>query len=147
MRVSANFYLQEFVSPDVMKTYGNKAIQFLDYRIISLAEFYRSYFGKPLTINNWNMGGKFKERGFRSPNSTTGAALSQHKFGRAFDCDIEETTPQEAYEAILKNKQKFYDAGLRCLEDIKATPTWLHSDIRETIGHGIKPGDILIVKP
>lgn len=148
MQLTKNFILQEFVSRNIYQQFGNRAVQFLDLRTVKLAQFYVDYFGHPMTVNNWNVGGQFNERGFRDPMvAKIGAPRSMHKLGKAFDGNMTEITPEEMYEEILKNQQVFYDAGLRCLEDIAFTKTWLHSDTRETIGHYIKPGQILIVKP
>jgi len=142
MRISKNFHLEEFVSKAIFNKWGQASQWFVDPSIISLAQFYRDYFGYPITINNWKNGGKFGQRGFREPASKVGASLSQHRFGRAFDCNISNVTPDEARKAILDNKNKFMAKGLTTIEDGAYSPTWIHSDIRWTGGSNIK-----IVKP
>lgn len=148
-KISANFYLQEFLPPDIYKQFGDKGIQFIDPRIINLAEFYRSHFGKPVSVNTWHSGGTLKERGFRHPMSNTGGKLSQHKFGRGFDCSIEGLTAQEVYKEITDNAAKFIERGLTTLENISATPTWVHSDCRNVQGYADTAftNGILIVNP
>lgn len=151
MKVSAHFHLQEFLPPDIYTQFGDVAIQFLDPRIINLAEFYRSYFGKPVMINTWDSGGTLKERGFRHPMSQTGGKLSQHKFGRAFDCNIEGMTSRELYRAIIDHAALFISKGLTTLENVAETPSWLHSDCRNVQGYLNMPtkfdNGILIVNP
>lgn len=148
MQLTKNFILQEFVSKQTYQQFGERSVQFLDMRMVQLAQFYADYFGKRIIVNNWNTGGTFSERGFRDPvTCMLGAPRSQHKFGRAFDCNVDGMSVAEVYTAIINNQKKFYDAGLRCLEDIQFTTGWIHSDSRDTSGHGMAPGQILIVKP
>lgn len=129
---SSYFKVQEFVPKSIYEKYGENAIWFVDPRIQKLANFVRTFFGKPVTINNWSWGGEFNERGFREPDSATGAKLSQHRFGRAIDISIAGMTPKQVSTAVLANERAFMDAGLTCMEDIKDTPTWNHLDIRQT---------------
>lgn len=143
MKVSQNFILQEFIPPDIYAERGDKSIELLDNRIISLAQFFRDYFGS-ITINNWDSGGQYKESGLRSPLTTTGSKWSQHKFGRGADLKFTGTTPQKAYAEVLKHQKLFYEKGLRVMEDIAFTATWLHIDCR-TINSAEQK--IVIVKP
>jgi hypothetical protein len=148
-KISAHFDLREFVPKSVYDIFGDSSIQFIDPRIINLAEFYRSYFGKAVTVNTWSNGGAFKERGFREPNTTTGAMYSQHKMGRAFDCNVDGITPNEMYIEILKKPQPFIERGLTTLESISYTTGWLHSDCRNVQGFDVTlfTNGVLIVKP
>ena len=65
MKLSKNFYLQEFVTPDLYKKWKDKSIIFIDDRLIHIAQFIRDRFNKPMTINNWNNDGSFRYRGYR----------------------------------------------------------------------------------
>lgn len=141
-KITDFFKTQEFVSKAIYEKFGENSIWFIDPRLIKLAVFCRTFWGKPITINNWHIGGKSQERGFREPTSTVGASLSQHRFGRAIDITVKGMTPQEVYKSILDNEKAFMEQGLTTLEDIKDTPTWNHLDIRNT---GLNK--ILIVKP
>lgn len=141
MKVSENFILQEFIPPDIYKERGDNAITLLDDRIISLAQYFRTLYGV-VTINNWHNGGNYKESGLRRSDTSTGAKYSQHKYGRAVDLKFSDKTVQEVYQDIMDNKQMFYNAGLRAVENINATPTWLHIDVRNT---GVQ--SIIIVNP
>lgn len=142
MKISPNFYLHEFLPVHIYNRYGKKGRWFIRPEIIKLAEFYRSYFDAPVTVNNWYWGGGLQERGYRTPDTSTGSKYSQHKLGAAFDCNIQNVTPEEAREEILKHQYVFMSAGLTTLEDGAYAPTWIHSDIRPT---GLD--EILIVKP
>lgn len=132
MDFSKHFKLQEFVPPVIYNYWGERSKYFLDPKIVTLADFTRDFFNKPVTINNWHSGGSLSLRGFRPPDSTTGGKLSQHKFGRAIDISVEGITPQEVYERIIKSEMLFRSAGLTTVEDIADTPSWVHMDVRWT---------------
>lgn len=142
MTLAPNFTLQEFIPPDIYAERGEKSIELLDDRIISLAQFFRDRYGS-VTINNWNSGGQYQESGLRSPFTKTGAKFSMHKFGRAIDMKFADTTPQKVYADVMKNQKLFFEKGLRVMENIVATPTWLHIDVRYTG----KVNQIVIVNP
>jgi hypothetical protein len=60
----------------------------------------RDKFG-PITVNDWSWGGTFKESGYRSATSRTGAKYSQHRYGRAFDCKFGHVTVQGVYTYLI----------------------------------------------
>jgi len=130
--MSTYFKTQEFVPKAIYQKYGENSLWFVDPRIVKLANFTRSFFGKPVTINNWHTGGSYNYRGFRDPECTIGAKLSQHRFGRAIDINVAGMTAEQVHKAILLNEKKFLEAGLTTLEASKDTPTWTHCDIRAT---------------
>ena len=142
MQVSQHFTIQEFVGLLVYAKFGDKSAQFVDPKIIQVVETLRQLIGKPVKVNDWNTGGHYQESGFRNPTTTTGAALSQHKFGRAADVKVEGMTSKEVYDFIIANKLKLMASGLTTLENINATPTWVHMDVRVT-----NSKDLLIVNP
>jgi len=142
MKISPNFHDHEFVPPQIYKQFGDNSKWFIRPEIVKLAEFYRKYFGKPVTVNNYIFGGGFSERGYRVPDSKVGSKYSQHKLGAAFDCNIKGVDSDEVRDTILKNQKLFIEAGLTTIEHKDYSPTWLHSDIRPT-GFDY----ILIVKP
>ena len=134
------FDLREFVHPKIYSRYGERSIQFIDYRLIELAVTIREYFNKPMIINNWHEGGRLKNRGLRLPNSKVGAYYSQHKFGRAIDFNIVGMTSDEVYEELLKVG---FTLGATTIEDNNFATTWTHIDIRHT---GLEDR-LLIVQP
>lgn len=142
MKVSNNFIIQEFVPPSIYNEWFEKSIWFIRPVVISFAQFIRDRYGKSVTINNWHAQGKFAERGFRMPTSSTGGKLSQHRFGNAIDFNVAGMTADEVRADILAHESEFMAAGLTTIEDGAYAPTWVHADFRTT---GL-PG-ILIVKP
>lgn len=137
-----NFYSSEFVPPDIYNKFGAvKSWWFIRPEVVAVCELLRLRFQKPVTINNWKVGGSFDLRGFRPPVSI-GAENSQHRLGAAADINIEGHTPDEIRADIMKFKDLYMAKGLTTLEDAHFAPTWVHFDIRWT---GDK--DILIVKP
>lgn len=134
------FKTQEFVSREIYEKWGESSLWFVDPRTLKLANFVREFFGKPITINNWTSGGQYNYSGFREPECTEGAKLSQHRFGRAIDIKVAGMAPRAVFDAIRANEKLFMDAGLTTLEKAEDTPTWTHCDIRQT---GL--GNILIV--
>lgn len=137
-----SFDIRELVPPSIHAKYGDKSIWFLDTDAIKFLHFSRKRYGKPHFVNTWHTGGQFENRGFRLPGSTTGALLSQHKFGRAFDWNVAGMTPDEIRADILANQEEWMANGLTTIEDGKYAPTWVHGDSRWT---GLDA--ILIVKP
>jgi hypothetical protein len=67
----------------------------------------------PTVVNNWHQGGAFSESGLRTMETGTGAALSQHKFGRAFDCKFRNVTPAEVWADLQATP------NLSCFEHIQ----------------------------
>lgn len=126
--------MQEFLPPTiyakVIKTDDPVATfyQYVDKRIVELAEFYREYFDAPIIINNWHQKGLYTLRGFRPKSTKLGAKMSMHKFGKAFDCDVVGMSATEVRNKIRANKDLFYSKGLRRIENGVA---WVHSDIKD----------------
>ena len=60
-----HFILEEFVCKEVFYKYGERSWMFLDEKIIITIDTIRRLIGKPITINNWDSGGEFDERGLR----------------------------------------------------------------------------------
>ena len=143
MKVSSNFYLQEFIDPDTYKRFGESSIWFIDPRIITLAQFIRERLAKPCTINNWNGGGQYHYSGFRPPDCPIGATLSQHRFGRAIDLKVSGMEADEVRADIQSHWDLYHKAtALTTMEHEDFAPTWTHLDIRTTNSDELK-----IVKP
>ena len=134
-----HFLIEQLVGPDIHSARGESAWELLDANLLTTLDQLYEVFG-PITINNWHTGGNFKESGLRSFTTKTGAALSQHKYGRAADCKPVKVTPQFMYAEILKDPSRF--PLLTTMEDIASTPTWVHCDVRNNGAPGIR-----IVKP
>ena len=124
-----HFVTQEFVPPEIYNVYGEKSLWFVDYRVRWTADAIRQYFGVPVTANNWHRkSGGYRYRGFRPPACETGAALSQHKFGRALDCDVQGIPAEQVRKEIVDKKD---EPAFRYITCIEADVNWLHFDCRD----------------
>lgn len=131
IRLSPHFYIDELVPKEIFMQYYEKSLMFIDPKLIQMIEGIRTYFNVPIIINNWYTGGERNESGFRLPDTTTGAILSQHKFGRAADLVFPKGTDYEKIRnTIRKNYDTFKQMGITTIE--KDTPSWLHIDCRYT---------------
>ncbi len=129
-KLTKYFYTKEFIDPDTYKQYGEMSIQFIDKRIVQGADLIREHFGKPVTINNYHVGGTRVFSGLRPFDCKIGAKRSQHKYGRAIDFLVQGVTPQEVYAEILKNWDEKFSKVFTTLENIKFTESWCHADSR-----------------
>jgi hypothetical protein len=125
------FNIKELVSPAIYNKFQENSWLFINPSIIRVIDFLRKIHG-PIIVNNWHIGGNYSESGLRDFSTSTGASYSIHKFGGAMDLKFSKTTPKEVFEYILDNKEKMFELGLRRVENITATPTWLHVDSANT---------------
>lgn len=138
-----SFDVREFVPPEIFNRFGENSWWFVDVRLPRICKEIKDDFGgAPVVINNWHFGGVAQNSGFRTPTSTVGASLSQHRRGCAVDVKVKGHTPKAVHAMILANKDKYMELGLTTLEDVAYTSTWAHLDTRWT---GLD--EILIVKP
>ena len=124
LKVSNNFHLEEFVSKETFDYFGANSLRFIAPEIIEIAQYLRDWFGKPMTINNWINGGKFKWRGFRTPGCGVGAELSSHKRGMAIDFNFGALESEYVFNVIVDPKNKFFSKGITTIE--KNTIGWTH---------------------
>jgi uncharacterized protein YcbK (DUF882 family) len=131
VKLSNNFYLQEFVSKYIYQKYKDNATWYVDDRLIDLAQFIRDRYKKPVIINTWHYSieGAYQYRGHRPMNCKIGAKRSQHKYGRAFDFTVDMPLT-EVFSDIILNKEKFMKKGLTAIESIEKSRTWIHVDVR-----------------
>lgn len=136
------FSIEELVPQDIYKQAKKKGLVdklwlAFDARLLRAIDALRKHFG-PITINTWVFGGGYTESGLRSFGTTTGAYLSQHKFGRAFDFRSKQHSPKEIYEDMLAcggTKSGFVSAdtpwkGITRLEYYPGI-TWTHIDVSD----------------
>lgn len=129
-----NFVIQELVPPDVYQAFGDRCWELLDSRAVFTLQCLRDHLG-PLTVNNWHVGGAYKESGLRSFLTPTGAKFSQHRFGRAFDCKFRNFTPHEVRDYVLARPIDF--PHLTVIENPDKTPSWFHFDCRSHTRPGV----------
>jgi hypothetical protein len=139
------FALNELVPPDVIQARGEQAWQLMDERILRGADWLREKFG-PCVINGKFNGKGFTESGLRNPFTTTGAKWSQHKFGRAVDLKFLKVNVKEVYDYILANQPEARANGITTVENINATPSWLHIDCR-LLPETFPANGVLVVNP
>jgi len=118
-----NFSVQEFVPRRVFEERGESAILAMDDRILRAADAIRGYFGRRVTVNNWQWGGDRQFSGFRDTKCPIGTAYSQHRFGRAVDMIIDSIPAGEVRAEIVANPECF--PGITRMED---GVSWVHID-------------------
>lgn len=128
------FRTEEFVDPETFAKFGEKSLMFLDIRILKIADGIRKFFGKPMMINNWHIGGPYKNRGFRKGDASVGAGYSQHKFGRGLDFTIAGMDAEEVRKIILENQNI---APFNMITRMELGITWVHIDVAHVDSIGI----------
>ena len=129
-KISKNFYIQEFVPPEIFAKYGESSRWFVSPFQISVAQLIRDITAKKTYVNTWHAGGSLKQRGTRF--GTFGAAYSQHRLANAIDISVEGLNPSEIHDLIVRRADYFKKLGLTTIEDLRYTPTWIHLDARWT---------------
>ena len=136
-RIALNFSIQEFVDQKTFQTFKVNSKWFIDEKIVDIAQALRTYFDRPMTINNWHTGGGFQARGFRPRHSEVGASFSQHRYGRAIDFDINGITADEVREEIIQIVDHGKEVPTECvaivgINAIELDTAWVHIDCRWT---------------
>ena len=128
------FKIQEFVPEETYKKYGEYSKFKIDSKIFIIADIIREYFGKPMTINNWHLGGQFSYRGYRPDNYKNKVAKSSHYFGKAIDFDIKGLDAEYVRQHILNNYKKFpFISRMEHYNKKTNKPiNWVHIDIMPT---------------
>lgn len=90
-----HFILEELVPPDLHAAHPGRVLWgLLDPRLLWTIDALRERYG-PLVCNDWASGGRFRYRGLRPSDCAEGAALSDHRFGRAVDLAPRRATAEE----------------------------------------------------
>jgi hypothetical protein len=145
MKLNDHFILQEYVPKATFDAYPAHICQrFVDERILDadtqLKLLLESHYGKSvsITINNWYYGGVRQFSGYRPPNLGPGNESSAHKLGKASDKQFKFKDSgigipiKQVYDLVRLHHHKFFELGIRRIEDIRDTPTWLHWDCAYT---------------
>lgn len=160
IKVSKYFHLDEFIDPYTYFNTPDNGLSKIDHKLFAIADLLRELKGTPGVINNWwkYYTGKrdttaisqiiFKiERstnfrkwsGLRTSRCNVGAKNGAHYQGKAFDMA---GLSGFMYDIVKENAEKFYNLGLRRMEDYRITPTWLHLD---TLERNTEPNSIRVV--
>lgn len=108
-----------------------------DDRMLLAIDIIRKAYGR-IIINDWYWGGRYDESGWRYWFTTTGALLSQHKFGRAFDLKPVNVGVEEIRHRIINRK---ICCGL--ITRVEDRTNWLHIDC----GLAAVSGEIQVIMP
>lgn len=125
MTKCTHFIIQELVDRATFEKFGEQAWMLFNPIALEALDDLRRFFNAPVIVNNWHEGGQFQYRGFRPRSCSIGAEYSQHRFGNAFDCDIQGVTAQEARKKILENQDNLLLFQITRLED---KVNWVHMD-------------------
>lgn len=127
-----HFKIQELVDKETYEAYGDLCWSFMDDRLPIVIDHLRDELG-PITINNWHIGGGYSLSGLRPPETTTGAKMSQHKFGRAVDCKFSRHSAEDVRQWLRQHwtvKYVQYHFGMSIPLTIEEKTSWLHLDVR-----------------
>lgn len=127
------FTAHEFVPSAIYQEFGEQSWRFIDARMLWTMDAMRIYFNRPITVNNWHVGGDFEGRGFRPPYSSIGSPLGQHRFGRAVDFDVSAVSADEVRAVILSGDTLDLN---RYVTAVELGVRWVHIDCRN--GGGLK---------
>lgn len=144
IRVSDNFYADEFINPELYDKYGpERCLRMINPLCIYAAQWWREYWGQSVFLNNWARGGYFKNCGLRI---VKGTKPSIHCFGNAIDPRSPGIKSYDWSSAIRENKKELQDMGLIWVEDPTYTigkgEGWSHQEFGYTLKN-----DIYFFKP
>jgi len=165
IKVSRNFYLDEFIDPHTYFSNDDHGLSLIDDRLFEIAQHLRVLYGKPISINNWwsyfqehkntapideliekieNNNSLNKWSGTRTNRTTIGAKASAHRILKKRKCQAIDPKGYEKqlFKIVKHHAEAFYKLGLRRLEDISITKGWLHMD---TLERNTKPNSIRVV--
>jgi len=131
-----HFTLDELVPPDLMAAHpGHVLWGLFDPHLLWTIDALRERYG-PLVCNDWASGGRFRHRGLRPPDCDEGAALSDHKFGRAVDLVPLRASVRDIREDIRAAPDT---EAFRYITVVEEDVSWLHLGFRnhERDRHGI----------
>ena len=131
MYIPEHFGIQELVPKDLHAKYKSRGFAFMfqvlfDNRLLELIDRIRNQFG-PMTANDWSWGGTNQYRGFRPPECSIGAKLSQHRFGRAVDLIPKDCTSSQIRKEIIANQNS---SDWKDIGGLEMDISWLHVDVR-----------------
>ena len=138
MKLTSNFRAEEFIHPAIWNKIGDRAVDFLNPRLVPTCQQLRDIFG-PIIVNDWYIDGRFEDSGLRMPQGIVGAALSSHRFGCAADLKLTDIDPISVQQHIIRHREHF--PYVTRMENAEITKTWLHLET------GIRHGEIHVFDP
>lgn len=130
------FSIHELVGEEVYIREGLEAWRFLDVRLLQALLIVRKGINKKITVNNYEFGGGFQQRGLRSNMSeivqgmtrSKRLYLSAHVLGKAIDFDVEGMTAAEVRYWILQHEDLF-PFKIR----LEGGVNWVHLDVMQEV--------------
>ena len=142
--IESNFFVYEFVAPEIWAKWGLSAIRYIQESIIRASQLLRDKTGLPITICNYKQGGTYKDSGTRILESYERmcgineglerylATYSMHIFCGAGDLKIGDLTSHEMADVVFENEKELMEIGIRRIENPDKTKgknrDWLHMD-------------------
>lgn len=126
-----HFDLAELVPPEMHRAQPAERLWgLLDARMLWTIDALRDIYG-PLVCNTWASGGPHRYRGIRPHDCTVGAALSDHKFGRAVDL-VPVRTTAEAIRADIRDAERRGEEkpAFAWISVVETNVSWLHLGFR-----------------
>ena len=131
IKATENFYWDELIHPAIYKRFYERSRLYMNPQLLILLQAIRENYGKSITINNWAIGGKFKNSGLRDYKNPLGKLnRSRHYYGLAIDMKADDIKALQAH--VYDNRDIYYDLGLRVIEDYRYTASWCHISVEET---------------
>jgi len=130
--VPTYFSIDELVCEHVYNKYGAKAWMFFDSELLIMLDTIRDRIGKPIFVNDWQIHGKYSQRGLRcnqcdivKEKAKAGILyMSAHCLGKAADFDVEGLLAEEVRLWIVKHAN-WWPYHIR----LEANVNWVHLDI------------------
>jgi hypothetical protein len=129
MYTPVHFRIEELVPPDMHARWRHaphKLFMLFDMDALRTLDALRHRYG-PIVVNNWHTGGQFRNSGWRAWDCPEGAALSQHKLGRAFDCKFTRISAAKVRQDMEREPEAPCFAAIRRIEAFDGM-SWFHFD-------------------
>lgn len=132
-RIKQYFDIQELVCKHVYTRFGEGAWSFFDERLFETLLVIREKLGKPIYVNNWQVGGNLTQRGLRcnvcvlvsEKTALEKVYMSTHIQGNGIDFDVQGMSAAEVRGWIIKN-QILLPYPVRLEDNV----SWVHLDMR-----------------
>ena len=134
-KLKNNFNIKELVCQHCYNKFGENAWQFLSTELLSVLYTLRYViFNKPMTINNWNCGGSFSQRGLRCNmcpivKDKKNIYVSAHCLGMAIDFNVQDLDIEEC-KNIIRQHEDVFEYPIRLESN---TDTWIHIDCYQPV--------------
>lgn len=118
------FSVEEFIPQHLFEQKGETSIEYMNPKIIRVANVLRDVTGTPLSCNTWKWGGNRNWSGLRDVTSPYYSETSQHSIGNAIDL-VSALPAHELRAVILEHPDLFPDVTF-----LECGISWVHIDVR-----------------